>query len=185
VVRLGPPDAGVVPNEPVACPRSLGTVVGLFSAGHPGRFGACSAERMATIDALTGRVTVGLHAFADGINRVLPLARGGKRLSYAVVTDAGALWLVDAELKEARPVQLPGGSVEVVGVYPDGAGGLLAWTSRGSLFAVGREPSVRKYPTADVCLAFADAEIPDRLSVIRWVAERGLQIVPLRSDMER
>jgi TIR domain-containing protein len=185
LARLAWPDEGSASVAPVAPAKGLGPVVGLFAAGHPGRFGAYSAERLATIDGVTGRVTIGDRSFPDGINVVVPLARGGKRLTYGVVTDAGALWLVESDLKEARVVPLPGEPKEIAGICHAGAGGLLAWTTCGALYAVSRDRAVRKLPTTDVILAFPGAEHSDRPSAVRWILNTGMQIVPVPSDLER
>jgi hypothetical protein len=185
LVRLDWPDDGGLTSEPISAPKNLGPMVGLFPVAHPGRFGAYSPDRLATFDAATGRASVCDRAFPDGIGQVAALARGGKRLNYAVLTDAGAVWQVEVDFKEARAVTLPGEPQEVVGICPAGAGGLLAWTSSGNLFAVSRDRAVRKHPITDVSLAFSSTEASDRLWAVRWVRERGLLMVPVRSDQER
>jgi hypothetical protein len=185
VAKLGWPEEGAVANEPIAPSKNLGKVVGLFASGQPERFGIYSADRLALVDATNGKVTVGDRTFPEGIHSVLPMGRGGKRLTYGVVNDAGALWVVEADLKEARVVLFPGDPPEVTGICPAGAGGLLAWTACGSLYSVTKDRAVRKVAITDVVLAYSGASTADQLWAVRWKSEKGMQVVKVRSDQER
>jgi hypothetical protein len=61
-------------------------------------------------------------------------------------------------------------------------GGLLAWTSGGTAFAVGRDRKPSAISTGDVALAYPDPDHPDRVCIVQWDPERGVQVRRLRPE---
>ena len=183
VGRLGCTEEWDKAFEPVVLPEAFHRPAGLFALGKQSRVGCFDAERIATLDAGTGRVTVGGFAFTAGVRQVVYLER--RPAAYGVLTDAGELFLLEADLKTARSVPLPGSSQEVAGVCRNASGGLLAWTTGGSLFSISRERAVRKLAAEGVVLAHAEAEHPGQVLVVRWSADEGAHVQLIRTELVR
>jgi hypothetical protein len=186
--RLERPQGGIVSPEPVRSNEALGRPVGLFNTGDPSTVGVYSIERLAILSDGARRVTVGIRRFPDGIDKVVPFGPNPEKLGnppFGVLTDAGQVWFVDANLKTVAPVVLPGEPKDVVGLAPGPHGWLLAWTTAGSLIAIGRDRMVRTLATGDVMLAFADPDLPDRVDVVHWQPEGSVQVRRLPPEPTR
>ena len=122
--RIEQPQGGVFSAAAISTHTALGRPVGLFSTGNGSKVGVFSPERLALLSRGASRLTVGIRRFADGIDKVVPLgAIPGKADSpLGLLTDAGDIWLVDAELKASSRVDLPGGS--------ERRGGAGGWAAR-------------------------------------------------------
>jgi hypothetical protein len=186
--RLERPQGGIVSPEPVRSTEALGRPVGLFNTGDPSTVGAYSAERLAILIHGARRVTVGIRRFPDGIDKVVPFGSKPDKTGnppFGVLTDAGQVWFVDANLKTVAPVVLPGESKDVVGLAPGPHGWLLAWTAAGSLIAIGRDRMVRTLAMGDVTLAFTDSDLPDRVNVVHWQPAGSVQVRRLPPEPSR
>ena len=102
-----------------------------------------------------------------------------------LLTDAGEIWLVDAELKASSRVNLPGGANDVVGLAAGPPGSLLAWTAGGSLFSISSDLRVQTLATADVATALAGPDSPDQVVVVFWVKKRTLKVSRFRPGSTR
>jgi hypothetical protein len=185
--RLSQPQAGAFSVASVSANEALGRPVGLFRTGIRSKFGVYSVERLALLSHGVGRMTVGIRRFADGINKVVPLGPlPGKveGLPLGLLTDAGQIWFVDADLKAVASVVLPGES-KAVGLASGPPGFLLAWTGAGSVFSIGRDRMVQSLPAANTVLAFAGPLQSDRVSVVQWQPKRGLSVSRFRPDSMR
>jgi hypothetical protein len=187
LTRIATPERGeaeaVADAAGVPVPREFGRPAGLFGFPSSPRVGVFSADRVGLLDGLTRRFTTGQAVVADGIRSALPLARNTG--PFGVLTDAGALFLLENDLKATRPVNLLGEAREVAGIGRAPGGWLLAWTVGGTLFAVSRDRAIRKLAAEGVALAFADPEQPDQLTAVRWDVHKGVQFQPLRPELAR
>jgi hypothetical protein len=186
--RLGEPQGGTISSAPISVNEALGRPVGLFDTGNPSKVGVFSGERLALLSHGTRHLKVGIRRFPDGIDKVVRFGpKPGKTedLPLGILTDAGQVWFVDADLKTVAPVLLPDESREVVGLALGPYGWLLAWTITGSLLAVSRDRTVRTLDTGDVTLAFADPDLPVRVAVVHWRPERGVRVRRLRLEPAR
>jgi hypothetical protein len=179
--RLGWPEGGTVPTDPIAPREGLGRLLGLFDAGSPGHVGAFDRERVALIEGASRRFAVGTRRFPAGIGVVVSCSRGrGERerggVPLGLLTDDGEVWLVGADLKSVAPVVPPGGPEAVAGLAPGANDGLLAWTATGTVFSIGRDRSVRTLATGDAVFAYPDPDSPDQVAVVHWQPDRGIQI---------
>ncbi len=184
--RIEQPQGGVFSAAAISTHTALGRPVGLFSTGNGSKVGVFSPERLALLSRGASRLTVGIRRFADGIDKVVPLgAIPGKADSpLGLLTDAGDIWLVDAELKASSRVDLPGGANDVVGLAAGPLGSLLAWTAGGSLFSI-RDRSVQALATADVATALAGPDSHDQVVVVYWVKKRTLKVSRFRPGSTR
>jgi hypothetical protein len=155
----------------------------LFSLGKQARVGLIAVDRLGVLDIASGRVTSGSRTFAAGIRQVVYLER--KPGAYGVLTDAGELFLLDADLNLALPVPLPGEIQEVNGICRSPTGGLLAWTPGGVLFSINRERAVRKLASDRIVLALCELATPNQIVVVRWAPNQGAQVQVLHTDAAR
>ncbi len=180
--RLGLPQGGAVPVAPVTPSEALGRPVGLFDTGNPSTVGVFSAERMALFGSKAQSLKVGVRRFPDGIGAVVPFGRG-KGASAAnpplgLLTDTGRVWFVDADLKSVAPIVLSDALGDVVGLARGPTDDLLAWTTGGTLVAIGRDRNSRTLATGDVALARTHpvADQPDGVAVVHWHPDRGVWV---------
>jgi hypothetical protein len=181
--RVGPPEGGKLAVTPVPPNEAMGRPVGLFETGDPAKAGVFGAARLALLDRGGRSLKVGIRRFPEGIGSVVAFGRGGDSTGpppIGLLTDAGQVWAVDADLKAVAPVVLQDAPGEVVGIAAGVDGGLLGWTSGGTVFAIGRDRSSRTLASGDVALALADPDQPDRVDVVHWSRERGVQVRRLR-----
>lgn len=186
--RLGQPQGGVISATPISMNEALGRPVGLFDTGNSSKVGVFGVERLALLGQGARHLKVGIRRFPDGIDKVVRFGpKPGKTEDppFGILTDAGQVWFVDADLKTVAPVPVPDESREVVGLAPGPCGWLLAWTITGSLLAVSRDRMVRTLATGDVTLAFADPDVPVRVAVVHWRPERGIEVRRLRPEPTR
>jgi hypothetical protein len=185
--RIAWPENGAVAVTPLPPRDELGRPVGLAGGLSPWCHVVFSAERMATVDERTGRVTIGWRRFPDGIGTVIPLGRGAdprQEAGLGLLTDAGQVWRVTADLKTAWQVLLPDTQDGVTGIAPGPEGTLFAWTAR-ALHRVGLDRTVRTFPFADVALVIADPAAQGQFDVVHWQPDRGVQVRRVRSQPQR
>jgi hypothetical protein len=113
---------------------SLGRLAGFFTAIEASSVGVFSATQIGIALPGTGTLTACPKVFDDGIRDVVFL--GARSYPYAVITDRGEVYLVDAGLTDVRPVRLPGGNMSVCGCVGIGGGRVAAWARDGKLYAV-------------------------------------------------
>jgi hypothetical protein len=189
--RLGSPEGGTVSVAPLPPSEALGRPVGLFDTGNPSTVGVFSAERIALLGGKARSLKVGVRRFPQGIGAVVPFDRGSDGSSgnppLGLLTDAGQVWSVDADLKTVAPIVLPEALGDAVGLAQGANEDLLAWTTGGALVAIGRDRSSRTLATGDVVLAYMDAvaDQPDRIAVVHWHPERGVRVRLLRPEPAR
>jgi hypothetical protein len=186
--RLEQPQGAVVSSAIVSTNEALGRPVGLFSTANRSRVGVFSAERLALLGRGARRLTVGIRRFPDGIDKVVPfgaIAGSVDNPPLGLLTDAGGVWFVDADLKAAAPVVLPGDLKEVVGLAPGPRGCMLAWTGAGSLVSIGRDRSVQTLAAIDVVLALADLDQSEQVVIVHWVEKLSLKVSRLRPESTR
>jgi hypothetical protein len=181
--RLGWADGWETAFEPVRLPEAFGRPTELFPLGKQGRVGLVGADQLAVLDVAGGAVKVAPRAHAAGLRQVVYLER--KPAAYGILTDAGELSLLEADLETARPLPLPGETQEVGGLARSPAGGLLAWTADGLLFAISREGAVRRLVAERVVLAHAEAGAPGQVLVVTWAPREGARLRQLHTDGAR
>jgi hypothetical protein len=157
--------------------------VGLFDAGKPGRIGYSDGDRLAVVDVGTGRVSPGARHFPEGIRQVVLLKR--RPVCYGVLTDAGELVLVEADLSAARMITLPGNGPKVAGVCRGPGGGVLAWTVEGNLYALSRDNAIRKVAEENIVLAHAESDASGRIHVVRWRTGGEAQVRQIQVESSR
>ena len=185
--RLEQPHGGAFSAASVSTNEALGRPVGLFRTGNRSKVGVYSVERLALLGSGAQRLTVGIRRFADGINKVVPFGPiPGKvdSLPLGLLTDAGHVWFVDADLKTVASVVLPE-EPNVVGLASGPSGRLLAWTGDGSVFSIGRDRRAQLLPASDAVLAFAGPDQSDRVAIVQWQQKRGLKVSRFRPDSTR
>ncbi|HXU32563.1 MAG TPA: toll/interleukin-1 receptor domain-containing protein [Thermoanaerobaculia bacterium] len=152
----------------------LGRPVGLFRAVEYGEAGVYSATRVGVLDPGTGRMAVCPRSFYEGIRNVVFLGAGSQ--PYAIVTDGGGLFLVEASLRTVRAVRMPR-STFVCGCASSGAhGAAMVWTNEGDLYAISSEGAVDKIAGEGVALAYAPHLTSPAVHVVRWNATQGASL---------
>jgi hypothetical protein len=157
----------------------LGRPVDFFRAVEYGEVGVHSGTRVGVLDPLAGRLTVCPRNFDDGIRDVVFL--GARSWPHAVVTDSGGLFLLDASVRTARSVRIPG-SAFVCGCASSGAyGAAMAWTCAGELYVISPEGGVEAIAGDGVALAYSPHLASPTVHVVRWDAAKGtnLELVSL------
>jgi hypothetical protein len=172
-------EAGAPSLSSVTPSEALGRPVGLFDTGSTSRVGVFSAERCALLVRGHRSATVGVRRFREGINTVVRFgSKTGSRDDppLGILTDHGQLWIASADLRSVTAVVMPEESAEVVGLAPGTPGWLLAWSSAGAFVAVGQDRGVRVLDAPHVALAYAEPDLPGRVTAVCWQPERGVQV---------
>ncbi len=186
--RLSPPEGGTVSITTLPANDALGRPVGLFDTGDPSRAGVYSAERLAVLGRCARSFSVGIRRFPEGIAAVVPFGRStGAPLGQplGLLTDAGRLWVVAADLKMVAPVVVPDALGSVIGIATGADQAILAWTSGGAAIAIGHDRLPRTLATEDVAIACAHSDQPDRVTVVHWHPDRGVRARLLRPEPAR
>jgi hypothetical protein len=157
----------------------LGRPVGLFSAVEYNQVGLYSATRIGVLNAMTEELRVYDRHIEDGIREVTFL--GARSQPYAVLTDAGGLWLVDAGLGNARAIRLPRDGFVRGCTAAERPTEFYVWTNGGELYAVYSRGGFELIAADGVVLAYCPSPSLNALHLVRWQQETGatLELLPL------
>ncbi len=160
-------------------PGDLGRPVGFFPAMELNHVGVHSSTRIGVLAPDTENLALCPKVFEEGIRSVAFL--GLQMWPYAVHTDAGNLFLVDASLTNTRAVKLPR-RVTVTGCAGAGqTGAMLAWTNKGRLYRVSAQglpdPIADRNVVMACCLTGADTAL-----VVRWNEGQRVTVEKVRFD---
>ncbi len=112
----------------------LGRPFGFFPAVDIQRVGLFSATRLGFVEAATDRVRVAPLQIEDGVREVLFLGAG--RWPFAIMTDAGKMFLASAELDRLQPAPLPPQAWVMGCCRAAGSALAAAWTREGRLYVI-------------------------------------------------
>lgn len=154
----------------------LGRVVGLFDSVDYDQVGFYSQTMIAVADPVREELIICQYQFKEGIREVIFL--GAQTNPYAVLTDAGNLFIVDAGLSSVQPVRFPRLS-HVIGCCPSPPRDLLVWTSEGSLYAIS-SGGCKELFRDDVVLAYQPYDLNGILHLIRYDAKKGASLEQIK-----
>lgn len=160
---------------------SLGRLSGLFTAAESNCVGVFTAVQLGIVNPGSGEVIVCPKTFEDGIRSVTFL--GARTFPYAVITDHGDLFLVEASLDAVRPVRLDGDAF-AYGCLAALGGGLAIWTAQGQLRLASGSGLPGQLLSEGVALVTRTPGDP-RLAVIRRDAGQGASIEFMSEDLTR
>lgn len=154
--------------------RELGRPIGLFTAAELDHVGVMSNDRLGILGTSSERVDIGAFRFEQGVRDVTFVGAGTH--PYAVLTDAGELFMVSVNLSEARLVRFPE-EVSIAGFCDSGGwGSVVAWTHAGQLYAVSASGRVQQIARDRVVLAYCSPGSARELSIVRWTADHGATV---------
>ncbi len=150
----------------------LGRPIAFFQTVETNQIGVVSATRAGVIDPETESLVICPRTFDEGIRELVFL--GAQSWPYAILTDAGTVMMMDANLTSARLVRFPRGTV-VAGCAGASSGMTLAWTVDGRLYRISSQAIAEVIAEEGVVLAYSPAGT-DSAHVVRWNSERGATV---------
>jgi hypothetical protein len=144
---------------------ALGRPLDVFPALEADRIGLIARDRVGVLDPATGRTTVAPTLFDEGVRAVVLL--GAHTMAYAVLTDAGSVFLLDSGLTTARRIALPAGTVAAGCVAGGSRGAAAVWTTGGDLLRIAQDGRVDRLIDGDVALAVTNDGAAD-IAAVRY-----------------
>jgi hypothetical protein len=155
----------------------FGRVIGLFKSVDYSEVGVYSSTSIGLADPLKGRINSCAHIFRDGIRDVIFL--GARSKPYAVLTDTGGLFFVDAGLGSTHYIH-PISKEFVSGCCPGSRGEIYAWTSKGRLYAIAIDGRIKELANDNVAFAYPPQGLTGMLHIVRYSLETGANIEQIR-----
>ena len=143
----------------------LGRPLGFFPTLELNHVGLFSLSRTGVLDPETERIVVCPKSLDEGIRSVTFV--GPQVWPYLVLTDAGNLLMMDASLRNTRPVRFARGVTLVGCTGTGGRGASLVWTNDGRLYHVSAQGLSEELAERDVVLAYSP-QGTDGAHVVRW-----------------
>lgn len=161
------------PPTPIERPE-VGQPVELFATGSLGRVGFIGSRRIGILHATVDANVQISTPLPEDVEAAVGL---GPRGVLAALSESGAVWIVDLGRGTLQTVNLPGGSPAVQLLARPAQNCVLAVTSRGELFQIFADGTVRNLGVTQVLHAFAKAGAgkvlvvrqQDSLLQVQWI----------------